>query len=140
MSLNGLNDKNNLIALAIIYSSLPMTGLIITPFLCKTLLSEFCNFSLDFLQLLFLRNRFLYFLSCLYQVCMRKAAFHFITEAIVPTKFWFLRVERFLQISYFGQTLDCIIYQLTLGFIVMMSLVRGARNANRSLGMIAGHA
>jgi hypothetical protein len=58
----------------------------------------------------------------------------------VPTKFWFLRVERFLQISYFGQTLDCIIYQLTLGFIVMMSLVRGARNANRSLGMIAGHA
>ena len=123
-----------------LYSFPLMTGLIITPFLCKTLLSEFCNFSLDFLQLLFLRNRFLYFLSCLYQVCMRKAAFHFITETIMPTKFWFLRVERFLQISYFGQTLDCIIYQLTLGFIVMMSLVRGARNANRSLGMIAGHA
>ena len=116
-----LNDKKLILPLYILPSD---DFLIITPFLLETFLSHFWNLSLDFLHLLCFRKRFPYFLPCLYRVCMRKAAFHFITEAIMPTKFCFLRIERFFQISNFRQTRNHIIYQLIFGFIVMIRLER----------------
>ena len=115
------NDKK----LILPYFLLP-SYLIIPPFLLETLLPQLRYFILDFL-LPYFRFRlffklFPYFLPCLYRECMRKAAFHLITDAIMSTSSSFPRVVSFLQIANFGQTLDNAIYQLTISLNMMKRL------------------
>ena len=113
-----------------IYSSPLKTVLIISPRLRKSFLPYFLYLTLDLLRLFRLWKCFPYFLPCLYRVCMRKAAFHFITETIMPTKFCFLRMNRFNLISNFGQLLDNGVKNLAFGFIMMIRLER-RRDTNR---------